>query len=188
MPDFQWRCTELSHHFHSILCKKVPSALLGGFAICFEAAQDAMRSFKASPTHLFYGFRRLDEISWNLRELCRAPSNVVFRHFWRQARGQRYEQKKRGLRVLPRVFLPHTDDLRFQHNAFKFETFRLRYNLKLSERQKDLQSPTYDDSKDFPKAPLGRISKHESPLMSEGLYVPSFLLRGDCEVGLYFTR
>jgi hypothetical protein len=54
-----------------------------GFAICFEVAQDAMRSFKASPTHLFYGFRRLDEISWNLRELCRAPSNVVFRHSWR---------------------------------------------------------------------------------------------------------
>ncbi len=55
----------------------------GGFAICFEAAQDAMRSFKASPTHLSYEFRRLDEISWNLRELCRAPSNVVFRLSWR---------------------------------------------------------------------------------------------------------
>jgi hypothetical protein len=40
----------------------------------------------------------------------------------------------RGLRVLPRVFLPHTDDLRFQHIAFKFETFRLHFNLKLSER------------------------------------------------------
>ncbi len=78
MPDFQWRCTELSHHFHSILCKKVPSALLGGLQFCLEAAQDAMRSFKASPIHLFYGFRRLDEISWNLRELCRALSKDIF--------------------------------------------------------------------------------------------------------------
>jgi hypothetical protein len=36
MPDFQWRCTELSHHFHSILRKKVPSALLGGLQFALK--------------------------------------------------------------------------------------------------------------------------------------------------------